>query len=94
MTTNRADAYVCDDQTLRRLAQTICDTVRHYHFRLEESGPEVLVTASFGLTQCRPGDNADLILNRVENALAKSQRRGRNQLHLHNGDLLVQCLAS
>ena len=46
MTTDRTDTYTVEGQTLRRLAQTIRDTVRHYHFRLEESGPEVLVTAS------------------------------------------------
>lgn len=75
-----------------RLAQAIRSTVRNHHFRLEESGPEVLVTASFGYTVCYPEDNIDLALNRAGNALAKSQRRGRNQLHVHNGNTLVHCL--
>lgn len=76
-----------------KLAQAIRDTVRNHHFRLEESGPEVLVTASFGHTPLHPEDNADLVLNRAGNALSKSQRRGRNQLHVFDGDILVHCIA-
>ena len=81
-----------DDSTGRKLAEAIRQTVRQYHFRLDESGPEVLVTASFGYTTCLPDDNHDLALNRAGNALAKSERRGRNQLHVHDGNTLANCL--
>ncbi len=81
-----------DDPVGRKLAEAIRNTVREYHFRLDESGPEVLVTASFGYTTCLPDDNDDLALNRAGNALAKSERRGRNQLHVHDGHKLTHCL--
>jgi diguanylate cyclase (GGDEF)-like protein len=77
----------------RQLAETIRNTIRHYHFRLDESGPEVLVTASLGYSPCLPTDNADLVVNRAGDALSKSQRRGRNQLHVHDGQALVHCQA-
>lgn len=93
------DAYAVllpdvDDESGRRLAEAIRNSVRHHHFRIEESGPEVLVTASFGYAPCEPYDNADLILNRAGDALAKSQRRGRNQLHVHDGRQLIASAAT
>jgi Amt family ammonium transporter len=80
-----------DEELGRRRAQVIRDSVCSYHFRLDESGPEVLVTASFGATCCLPHDNFDLTLNRAGNALARSQRKGRNQLHVHDGNVLSHC---
>lgn len=82
-----------DAATGRLLSQKIRDSVRSFQFRLDESGPEVYVTASFGLTLCEPADNRDLVLNRAGNAVSRSQRRGRNQLHLHDGETTVHCLA-
>jgi diguanylate cyclase (GGDEF)-like protein len=72
-----------------KLALALRNTVRSHHFRLEESGPEVLVTASFGYTTCEPDDNFDLALNRAGNAVAQSQRRGRNHLYVHDGKSLL-----
>lgn len=72
-----------------KLALALRNTVRSHHFRLEESGPEVLVTASFGYTTCEPNDNFDLALNRAGNAVARSQRRGRNHLYVHDGESLL-----
>jgi two-component system, cell cycle response regulator len=69
----------------RRLADAIRNAVRHHTFRLNADGPEVLVTASFGCTCCLPDDAPDLALDRVADALSRSQRRGRNQLHFHDG---------
>lgn len=77
----------------RLLAQKIRDSVRSFHFRLDESGPEVFVSASYGFTLCEPADNQDLVVNRAGNAVSRSQRRGRNQLHVHNGETAVHCLA-
>lgn len=77
----------------RLLSQKIRDSIRSFQFRLDESGPEVFVTASFGFTLCEPADNRDLVLNRAGNAVSRSQRRGRNQLHLHDGETTVHCLA-
>ncbi len=72
-------------ETGKKLSHALRDTVRSHHFRLEESGPEILVTASFGYTRLLPHDNVELVENRAGNALAKSQVRGRNQLHAHDG---------
>lgn len=64
-----------------RLAEAVRHTVRNYRFRLDESGPEVLVTASFGFTSCPVGDSVELALNRAAAAVIDAERRGRNQLH-------------
>tara|TARA_R110002095_G_scaffold163200_1_gene141394 strand:+ start:66944 stop:67855 length:912 start_codon:yes stop_codon:yes gene_type:complete len=61
-------------------AETIRDAIRHHHFRLEASSPEVVVTASLAYLTCVPGDSAELVLERGSHALAKSQKKGRNQL--------------
>ena len=82
-----------DAATGRLLAQKIRDTVRRFHFRLDESGPEVFVSASYGFTVCEPADNGELVVNRAGNAVSRSQRRGRNQLHLHDGETAIHCLA-
>lgn len=74
-----------------RLGRVIRDSIRNYHFHMGETGPEVIVTASFGCTPCRPEENAELVLNRAFDAVSKSQRLGRNQLHVHDGQALVHC---
>jgi diguanylate cyclase (GGDEF)-like protein len=74
-----------------RLAATIRDTIRDHHFRLHDSGPEVFVTASFGYTRLRPQDHREHAVSQALHALSKSERRGRNQLHVHDGSHLVHC---
>ena len=82
-----------DSETGRTIAGAARDSIRAHHFRVEEHGPEVFVTASFGYTACRPLDNPDLAVNRSADALSKSQQRGRNQLHAHDGQSIKHCLA-
>lgn len=72
-----------------RLAEAVRSSVRHHHFRLEESGEEILVTANFGYAACDPFDNPDLVLDRAGDALASSMKRGRNQLHMHDGRMVA-----
>ncbi|QDT26015.1 GGDEF domain-containing protein [Gimesia panareensis] len=61
-------------------AELVRDAIRHHHFRLETSSPEVVVTASLAYITCVPGDSAELVLERGAHALTQSQKRGRNQL--------------
>jgi len=68
------------DKLGSQLAQAIRDSIRFHRFRVSESDDEILLTASFGLTFCRPLEPVDLLLNRAGDALAKSMRRGRNRL--------------
>jgi diguanylate cyclase (GGDEF)-like protein len=75
-----------DETISRKLAETIRDTVRHHHFRLDANGPEVIVTASFGYTPCLPHEHSHLVLNRADDAMQSSSKRGRNQLHIHDGN--------
>ena len=82
-----------DDDIGRKLAGAVRDSVRIYRFRVEETGAEVFMTASFGYTPCRLEDNVELVLNRAADALSSSERRGRNQLHVHDGASLTHCLA-
>src|SRR4029077_13911787 len=44
-----------------RLGRAIRDSVRNHHFHVHETGPEVLLTASFGCTPCRPDENVELV---------------------------------
>lgn len=83
-----------DQETGRELASRIFTQIRNHVFRLVESGPEVLVTASFGYTRCLPLDHPDLVLNRAGNALARSQKVGRNQLHLLDGERMTHYAAT
>ncbi len=39
------------------------------------------ITASFGVSQYKKGDNVDDVLNRADNALYKSKNNGRNQVN-------------
>jgi diguanylate cyclase (GGDEF)-like protein len=77
-----------------RLAQAVRNSVRFHTFRLHDTGPEVLVTASFGYAACSARDNADTALARAGDALARSIRRGRNQLHVAEGESVVHYAAA
>ncbi len=83
-----------DAEAGRRLAQAVRNSVRFHTFRLHDVGPEVLVTASFGYATCTPEDDAETALVRAGDALARSIRRGRNQLHLADGQSVVHCAAA
>lgn len=82
-----------DAESGAKLARSVKDAVRQHHFRIEEQGMEVLVTASFGYIACRPYDHAELLMDRATDALRSSQRLGRNQLHVHNGEEVLHCVA-
>lgn len=74
-----------------KFADKIREAVRNYHFRVEDNGPEILVTASFGYANVAPGDTADLVRDRAGDGLARSQALGRNQLHIHDGQRRALC---
>lgn len=74
-----------------KVADKIREAVRNYHFRVEDNGPEILVTASFGYANVAPGDTADLVRDRAGDGLARSQALGRNQLHIHDGQRRALC---
>ncbi len=82
-----------DSEDARKLSQAVRNSVRVHSFRLQENGPEVMVTASFGLTTCQPHDTPELIYMQAGDALAQSIRLGRNQLHVFDGESVVRCLA-
>jgi diguanylate cyclase (GGDEF)-like protein len=74
-----------------KVAEKIRDTVRNYHFRLEDGGQEVLVTASFGYANCSPADSPEMVRDRADDGLCRSQSLGRNQLHVHDGQVRALC---
>jgi len=82
-----------DAEAGRKLSQAVRNSVRFHTFRLQDVGPEVLVTASFGYTICPPGDEPELALARASDGVAQSIRRGRNQLHVFDGEAVVHCTA-
>lgn len=75
----------------RSAAEKIRRILRRHQFRVEETGPEVLVTASFGFTLCAADEPVELALSRARKALDRSAKRGRNQLHIDDGSRLVAC---
>jgi diguanylate cyclase (GGDEF)-like protein len=82
-----------DPDNGRKLSLAVRSAVRVHNFRIHDDGPEVLVTASFGFTSCPSHDSPEAALARSGNALSQSARRGRNQLHVFDGEALVHCAA-
>lgn len=72
-----------------RVAEAVRSAVRQHPFRPDETGPELIVTASFGYAVCLPGEPGSLPMDRASEALSKSQAQGRNQLHVHDA---TQCM--
>jgi diguanylate cyclase (GGDEF)-like protein len=68
-----------------RTAESLRTTVRQSKFHAGPQGPEVLVTASYGFADCPSGDNPLVAYDRATDALARSRKAGRNQLHWHDG---------
>ncbi len=81
-------------EAAEQVACTVRDTIRQHRFHVEPTGPEVLVTTSLGLALCHPGENLPLLLGRVGDALRRSRKRGRNQLHLHDGQSVNRCVSA
>ncbi|MAG92652.1 MAG: hypothetical protein CMJ48_02710 [Planctomycetaceae bacterium] len=73
----------------KRISERIRNCIRHHKFRVDATGPEVFVTASLGYTTCFPGDHFDVVLTRAGDAMAQSQQRGRNQLHIFDGPVPI-----
>ncbi len=80
-------------EPLEAIPGELRDLIRQHRFRLSSTDQEVLVTASFGVYAPQPGDQPAICLTRVQHALDDSQRRGRNQLHRHDGRTSVFCRA-
>ena len=76
-----------------KLAAAIRNAIANFRFRIDETGPEVLVTTSLGFTSLMDTDSVDLVLSRANGALQRSERVGRNQLHVHDGSALVHATA-
>lgn len=74
-----------------RAARALRNAVRDARFSAREAGPQVLLTASFGVSMCAPTDRPDSLFTRAREAAARSTRVGRNQVHLHDGAALIHC---
>lgn len=82
-----------DEAAGRRAVEAVRSSIRRHPFRVDENGPEVLVTASYGFTLCEAGEELELVLNRARRALSESEKLGRNQLHIDDGVRLLACAA-
>lgn len=80
-------------ETAEKFSVTLRNTVSNSRFQLSDLGPDVLLTVSLGFTLCLEADTTDSIWSRAQEALARSQRLGRNQLHVHDGAALLHCVA-
>lgn len=74
-------------------AAAVRDAVKRQRFFAGDGGPEVIVTASFGVTPLWPGDTPASALARCREAADRSRRGGRNRLHGHDGLRVVGPLA-
>lgn len=81
-------------ETGEKMATLIRNAIANSRFRIDENGPEVLVTASLGFTPLQETDTVDLALSRAQGALQRSERVGRNQLHIHDGAALLHATNS
>jgi diguanylate cyclase (GGDEF)-like protein len=52
--------------------------------RLDEAGQAVTFTASFGVSEWRPGDTVDTLLKRADVALYRAKELGRNRVVAEN----------
>ncbi|MDA1013095.1 MAG: diguanylate cyclase [Planctomycetota bacterium] len=82
-----------DTTELIGFADKIRQSVRTHQFRSEETGVEILVTASFGFCALAGNESPAMLRSRCTEALARSAHRGRNQLHCHDGERLIECSA-
>ncbi len=80
-----------DFQLGKRLSENLRNVIKEHRFRLDDEGPEVLVTASLGYAICYPREHFEIARQRGENAVAEARRMGRNQLCLHDGNRLILC---
>jgi diguanylate cyclase (GGDEF)-like protein len=80
-----------DAPSAGNVARTVRDTLRAHRFSADATSPEVHVTTSLGLALCHPGENLPLLLGRVGEALGASRRKGRNQVHVHDGKTMSLC---
>ncbi len=62
--------------------------------RFEFEGKKAQVTASFGLAHLLPGEGADKLVERADQALYASKQAGRNCVHWHDGQKILQYLTS
>ena len=83
-----------EPQQAAELAAQLRDQIRNHRFRVEESGPEVYVTASLGMSLITPAETADIVMSQAHDALSQAQRRGRNQLQIQGGPRPGRMLAS
>ena len=62
------------------LAETIRDEISGRPYRVAVRGEQVSVSLSMGVAGPRPGDTAETLLQRADEALYKAKRQGRNQV--------------
>jgi diguanylate cyclase (GGDEF)-like protein len=67
---------------LTQRVKSFRNAVRAQHFRLESHNTEVLVSASFGLSPAYAGEAAELAIDRVQTAVTRAARSGRNQIEI------------
>lgn len=60
--------------------------------KLRTGGQTLCVTASFGISLSRPGEEFDELMARADQALYAAKRSGRNQIGVHDG-LAIACYA-
>lgn len=82
-----------DIETGKEVANQIRKAVRAHRFRLDQSESEIHMTASFGYSRLSSSDCPELAMDRANTALSDSRKRGRNQLHVHDGVKMTLCHA-
>ncbi len=71
----------CDHEKASELAERIRSVIAHR--TISSSTDEINITASFGVAQYHNSESSDELINRADQALFQSKRRGRNCVTTH-----------
>jgi diguanylate cyclase (GGDEF)-like protein len=67
---------VPEEQT--SIANRLLETIRS--LSIDYEGTDIQVTASIGVSACRPEDNAEMLLKRADHALYQAKQDGRDRV--------------
>ncbi len=70
----------CEEEPARRVAEALRGILENHPFTLRESGEQLAITASFGVSQCRDVEGLSDALKQADKALYVAKRAGRNRV--------------
>ena len=75
--------YDCEGEPAQRLANRV--RAKFATLQMPSLGPDIRLTASFGVAQWRPGEGYGKLFARADDALYKAKARGRDEVTYAEG---------